>query len=593
MAAAKKPPRPKAAPVGALKLEDLDPEGQRAVKENWASMGSRMREHHTEALQKAQEGAANPNLKPIYQKKQAVRAKSLGIVTPHLEDKPLTVEHATAGRVRRTHQARERAVKEGPQTDPHTGWEMPNVPRGTGWYFDHHAQIRAAATEHGIDPQKAIVATTAMSPQNDPETERKAGRAMMDMVANQDKHTVHVTPEVHKAMKTSGEVKDAGVGVPDHWLGKHVRLADMHASHIAAIGSKNAELREAGTPVQSTANFADLGAARNATQATKAIGHLRGHLSEEQVIDPYGAPKVWSYKESTKRSVPGSDTHLEYIARAADYQRGGKAGVEAGRETPSGFRPEAPEERTQRRTEQARSHIEQARTRQEQGAGSVESRMHAMTQSLSGIQTRGRGARQRSTLPDIRPERQSDEGALSPEAHTAEDTWMHSISTRQKPDIVRGPDQPGGSGTSIAKMAASDPHLASEKRMTKTAESGATVSSDPRIKNAALNHALNNYATRKAAHRVGMPAQFTQEVPWTEQRIRAEKDPEYKREMAQRSLPKQPPPLSRQFPGAPSNPVTPLHHAAAKALYDRTVSGGSVGQHEVEHVQSLRRNANG
>jgi hypothetical protein len=284
--------------------------------------------------------------------------------------------------------------------------------------------------------------------------------------------------------------------------------------------------------------------------------------------------------------VPGSDEHLEYMARARDFQRGGEKGVLKGRKTPKGFRAETTEQRTQRRTEQAQTHLQAAGA----APGSMEHSLATMRMGLTGVQTTGKGRRARLTLPDIRSQRQSDEGALSPEAHTAEDTWMHAISTRQRPESVRGEQQKGGSGSSISKTAASDPNLSSERRMSKTSPQGTKVMPHPDVQGAALNHAVNNYTTRKAAGRLGgLPATMVQEVPWTEERIRAGKDPEYSKEMAARKKPieKLDPPLGRQY----AMP-TPIHHAAAKSLYERVTSGGPAATpKEIKHVERLQRQA--
>jgi len=110
---------------------------------------------------------------------------------------------------------------------------------------------------------------------------------------------------------------------------------------------------------------------------------------------------------------------------------------------------------------------------------------------------------------------------------------------------------------------------------------------------------MNNWATRAAARVIGkgrLPARFTQEVPWTEQRIRADKAPEFKKKQAteermRTGIAKQSPPLGRQYPNAPRNPVTPIHHAAAKALYDQVVGGGSASPEQIAHVEQMRRHA--
>ena len=543
----------------ALQFEQLDPEGQQAVKENWQEMG-KAKSGHAAAVETATKARDNPKANPLYHKKQVTRLASLANVQEHLEDKPMTVEGATQARVTRMHEARSRAAEEGSP-----------VPRGTAWYFGHHADIAAHAHKHGIDINRAITATTALSPENDPKTELKGGAALLDMIGNQKKHTIKITPELHAATKQ--RISDlGGPEIPANWVGKTKKLSQLHATHIAGISSLNASMREAKIPVQSTADFGALGATRKAAEVVKGIEHLRGQRSEEDTIDPHSSPKVWSYKEGVKNSVPGSKTHLEYLARGMNYQQGGAEGIAAGRAQPKGFR-----------TEDLKSQVN--RTQVQLGAiqtagNDFGSARHAAAIHQASLANLGGGGR-RSTLPDTRPERGSDEGVLSSEAHTAEDTWMHSISTGQTPKNVRAAGQ-GGSGTSVAKMAASDPSLASEKSMTKTSKTGSGakvfISGDPekggKIANAALNHSINNYSTRLAARQEKTPAMMMQEVPWTEQRIQAEKDPDYAREMRAKSppvapkagIPKQPVQLGRQFGGSKIDTV------AAKAAYDKTTA---------------------
>ena len=571
---AKKEPRPRAPEGRALRLEDLDPEGRQAAEENWRHMGM-VATNMAGSIEQARQAVENVSNKPQYREGAKKRLTSMEAVAPHVKDIPMTTEGAQGVRVQRVHEARQRAQEEGEE-----------VPRGTGWYFTHHARIAAVARKHGIDTQKAITATTNMSPMNNPETELKAGGALMDMVANQRKHTVHITPEIHAASAASVK-RNGGPPMPKSWIGKNVRLSDMHAAHIAGVASIAADQRNQGTPIQSTANFEDVGAARGAANATASIEHLRGDRSREETIDPHSSPKVWSYEKSTSESVPGSETHLEYMARARDFQRRGTAGVRGGQRTPRGFRSETEEQRTQRRTEAAGAALGAAAAT----PGSEEHRAATMRMGLTGIEQSKRTGRH--TLPDIRPQRRSQEGVLSSQADTAEDTWMHSMSTQQPPTSIKTGES-AKSGTSIAKTVASE-GPAGEKHMRKKSPiSEATVVNDPRIKNASLNHALNNYATRGAAEELGLPATMTQEVPWTEQRIQANKDPDYAREMrtrqtGNRSLPKQASPLGRQYPQAERNPVVPIDHAAAKSLYDRVTGGGPAATpKEISHVERLR-----
>lgn len=572
----------------AIRLEDMDEETRRAVRENWADMGM-ARTHVAAAKAAAQERTTSPTLKPEGREKAKKSVKALSAIEPHVQDIPITTEGATQARVERVRQGRARAKDIGTWTDPHTGWELPALPEGTGWYFHHHADIASAGREHGFSKEQAITVTTGMSPNNHPEIEKRAGRAIMDMVANQDDHTVHMTPDLHRIVNQRLKGDDLhGEQMPQHWVGQHVKLSDMDAKHIAAIGSVAATMRNKKQPIQSSAPFEDLGAARAAGAAYKGIEHLRGQRSAEDVIDPHSAPKVWSYRKNVLESEPGSQTHLEYLARAQDYQRGGQKGVAEGRRTPPGMHVDEGGDRASR----MRAQVQAAKAK----PGTPEA--HLARLGLSAVSIRRHPTGQHS-LPDYRPLRTSDEGVLAKQRDTAEDSWMQSISTRQDPRSVREGGEPGEKGggrsqSSIAKTVVTE--IASDKRMRKSSVSSeAKVSTDARAGNSALRHAVENHATRSAAEKMGLPAVFVQETGWSEQRIRAEKSPEYRKQLATemnlRSLPKQPPPLGRQYPNAQPMTVTPIHHAAAKALYDRVVGGGTVAPHEIEHVEQMRRNA--
>jgi hypothetical protein len=450
------------APAGrALQYEDLDPEGRRAARENWAEMG-KAKSRHAGAVAAAQE-AQTTSTNPEYVKKMGHRESSLGTIGPHLEDKPMTLQGASAARVKLVHQGAARAKEAG-------GGDL----GGADWYFGHHNLIREAGRQHGFSSHEAIAATTALSPLNAPESERPAGAAAMKLTA--EPHTVTISKELHQATKApikrmGKSWQGQGLGevppLPKEHVGQEVKVQDLHPVHVAAIGSVTAKMRNKGKPVESSAPeaFTAMGATRLSDEVARSIGHLRGDIPHEDVISPHGGPKVWSYKESTKAAVPGSAEHGEFATRMHHFIHGDP---------------------------------------------------HQGVMDLWGL-------------------RHSDQGILSPEHHTAEDTWMQSISTRQTPLNVPGSR---GRGVSVAKMAGSDPKLSAADAMRKSSPtSEAAVADDPRLTGTGIAHALNNKATRMAANKVkiqmghetaNMPAVAVQAMSWTEQRRQADKDPEYK-----------------------------------------------------------------
>lgn len=347
---------------------------------------------------------------------------------------------------------------------------------GTGeadWFFTHHNLIKSAAQETGTGTREGITATTAMSPMNPPEQERPAGHAMMRLV--HEPHTVEMTPELHQATKAKVK-KLGGPPIPDEQIGQEVKTKDLHHTHLAAIASVDASMRKKGTPIQSSAPeaFTAIGATRQSTSASKGIQHLRGQTPPgQQVIHPWTSPKVKSYEESTQEAEPGTAEHGEFGVRVHHY--------------------------------------------------------------IHGDPNQG--------VLDLWGLRHSEKGMLSsgrepgPGSHTPEDTWMQSVSTRQKPENIGG----GGRGVSVAKTVGSESRLAGAEAMTKKTPSGGKIDVDPLIGGYAVTHALNNAATRQAAQHVkiqmgaettNMPVRALHPMVWTEMRRQADKDPQYREAQA-------------------------------------------------------------
>jgi hypothetical protein len=296
-------------------MEDLDPQGRRAARENWAQMGM-VKSRHGEALAAAQQAQATTT-NPEYVKKMGHRISTLKAVEPHLEDKPMTERGAAAERVKYIEAGAKRAREHGPE-EGGLG--------GADFYFDHHNLIREAGRATGFTPHEAITGTTSMSPLNAPTTERAAGRAAMKLVGEPG-HTVEMTPELHKAATgvLKGTMKSMNPPpLPKETVGQTVKVEDLHHTHVAALGAVNAPMRKKGQPIQSSAPeaFTAMGATRLSPEIARSIGHLRGHIPEEDVIAPGGAPKVHTYKETTKAHVPNTPEHGEFGVRLHHYIHG-------------------------------------------------------------------------------------------------------------------------------------------------------------------------------------------------------------------------------------------------------------------------------
>lgn len=123
--------------------------------------------------------------------------------------------------------------------------------------------------------------------------------------------------------------------------------------------------------------------------------------------------------------------------------------------------------------------------------------------------------------------RHSREGILDPRGHTAEDTWMNTITMGQ--GMGDEPVREEGGRAVLGKLVASHKELGLAPKATGVM---------PGISRESALHAFNNQATAEAARMVSqragghfeLPAVAMQETSWTEARIRTGKDPTYNAE---------------------------------------------------------------
>ena len=133
--------------------------------------------------------------------------------------------------------------------------------------------------------------------------------------------------------------------------------------------------------------------------------------------------------------------------------------------------------------------------------------------------------------------RHSHAGILDPHAHTAEDTWMNSITSGQQMERLPTGRRGRAAGISPAKTYGSTDRLGMVGSK-KDPGTGESVEPDARVGPSAVQHAFNNRATHIAAERASrgtgfrLPAVAMQEVPWTQARINAGADIEHIRSQA-------------------------------------------------------------
>jgi hypothetical protein len=187
-----------------------------------------------------------------------------------------------------------------------------DTPTGSGWYFSHHADIKAHADKHGFPVEKAITASAVMSPTNSPDNEKAAVAALMDAHKN---HTVHMTPELHQHLS-----KSTGITPSSSTIGREVSFNELHPEHVAAVSGTKMMGK-----VKTGANLTDMGRGGTKENIVKAVNVLRGNVHHDEAIDPHSSPKVWSYNNAARNAVPSGAVHEEYLTRVHHVLGGGQA----------------------------------------------------------------------------------------------------------------------------------------------------------------------------------------------------------------------------------------------------------------------------
>lgn len=311
---------------------------------------------------------------------------------------------------------------------------------GAGWYFDAAKEVGEAAptTPH----RQRVVASSIMSVGTDPDTERRALRA------------------IHDAEREGKVDLESGETVP--WS----QLSSDDVSH--ALSNKGH------AQMQGRTHNVDLKAMRgpqrpNVVRATQV---MRGEVPATSAQDPATAPKTWSYTEGQVAARPDTPEHAEYMDRAGHVGR-----------------------------------VLRGETHSDQ-----------LLMPLQGEQMR-----------------QSQEGILSREHHTAEDSWMRAISQAHKvPEenlgILKGAADTGPPGKIRTRGG---------KKENAAPNTNATGES--------VYHAWNNAATTEAARMIetktgldkpggfNVPNVMVQETSWTGVRRAAGADPVYNKRQRERA----------------------------------------------------------
>lgn len=429
-----------------LQYSDLSREGRKAAEGAAFGSTSNMR---TRAQEYVESGKGKPK------EREALQASM-----PYLKDRKTTITSARNNRVG--------LVEKAASGDPSVSHAHENLP-GAGWYFEHHRDLRNAASEHGYDTDTAITASAVMSPQNSPDNEKAAVTSLM---------AAHSGGKIHMEDHVVNFLQSQGHDV-SHLRGRVVSGAELtpHALADLSTPEESGGIRDS----VKTEGFSLKDVARGGPKGNvaKAVQVLRGEVSEQDAIDPHSSPKVHSYRDAIAHAVPDTDVHREYMLRASDLRS-----------------------------------------------------------KIRGDEMVGQ------QMFDYYGKRNSEEGLLSPTRSTAEDTWMNSISHGQPNVVVPG------TTTNVMKTAGTVLGYTTRKT-----HDGVSATPDPRMKASAVQHAVNNEATIRAAKHLGrkygvdgaVPATLAQEVPWTVARRAGHKDPDFKRTAERQPAPDAPASRSQQF----------------------------------------------
>src|SRR5215831_2999150 len=294
MALAKRPsraqPTPEQPKSRALQFSDISPGGQRSVSAMFRPLGNVRR--NVPVRREVLAGiAANPSNNPRTRLKAEQRGRALEAMheAGAFANKPITLAGAAQSRVDLIRAGAQRHHAEGVET-------------GGNWYFMHHGRLADVAQQTGIHKAAVIAASASMSPQNAPDQEYAAVKALAHAHSNPDAR-ITVRPGASKAL---------GNPELEEYEGRALHPKHFTPNTLAALSEPKARLH-------ADTQHVDLGEIAKGgvkSQVSKAIDVLRGNIAPDKAINPRTAPKVWSYHENISQAVPGSAEHMEFLSRA-------------------------------------------------------------------------------------------------------------------------------------------------------------------------------------------------------------------------------------------------------------------------------------
>lgn len=239
------------------------------------------------------------NTKDSLGPKEEVERKTLTKVVPEVRSRNVTRTTAANRRVEAYNRATDAGAAEGR-----------SVPDGAGWYFEHHRDIAASASKHGVDRDRAIVASAVMSPLNSPENEKAAVSALME---------AHSNGKVDMQPHLAARLRAHGYTVESHHEGRQVAASELSSDTLA--GLSDTRVKDEAQPLTNM-NLNDMARGGPKGNVVKANEVIRGNVHPDAAINPKSAPKIWSYAHNTREAVPDTAEHHEYMSRVADVAAG-------------------------------------------------------------------------------------------------------------------------------------------------------------------------------------------------------------------------------------------------------------------------------
>lgn len=297
MAAKKKAKAKKAGPDlsnRVLEFNDLSKKEQSDA----VGMVSRVSETMPEQMAKL----AKSNLKSSKPGMQS-KGKRYAAAAPQMVSKPLSMEDMVSARKQAFHAATTGTVR------------LPEESiAGQEFYFQHRRELNETTGNQGIPIGRVVDATSRLSIQTKPESEKAALSALTK--AHTD-GSVHFKPEMVEALRSQK------VTVPEELHGQEVAFKDIPGHVVRGITEPSIrETVQKHSKGVDVANMAKTAMRSNLQYAHEALQGTRPVSSTDN-------PKLFSYGDAHEKAIPDSPEHREYQLRAGHIGRV-KRGQEVG-----------------------------------------------------------------------------------------------------------------------------------------------------------------------------------------------------------------------------------------------------------------------